>query len=84
MTADNKPTIVIIGGAFHTPASYNELASALRVSGFEVHVPPLPTCNGARPPNADLWDDTKLIHSYVESLILAGRTVVPIGHSYGG
>lgn len=84
MTADDKPTVVIIGGAFHTPANYNELASALRVSGFEVHVPRLPTCNGARPPNADFTDDTKLIRSYVESLVFAGRTVVSIGHSYGG
>lgn len=84
MTSDNKPTIVIIGGAFHTPASYNKLASSLRASGFEVHVPRLPSCNEARPPNADLADDTNLIRSYVESLVFAGRTVVPIGHSYGG
>lgn len=83
MTADNKPTIIIIGGAFHTPASYSKLASALRATGFEVHVPRLPTCNEARPPNADLADDTNLIRSYIESLVLAGRIVVPIGHSYG-
>ncbi|KAJ4407473.1 hypothetical protein N0V82_009914 [Gnomoniopsis sp. IMI 355080] len=84
MTADNKPTLVIVGGAFHTSASYGKLASALRGSGFEVHVPRLPTCNEARPPNADLTDDTNLIRSYVESLVEAGRTVVPVGHSYGG
>lgn len=84
MTSDNKPTIVIIGGASHTPASYNKFASSLRASGFEVHVPRLASCNEARPPNSDLADDTKLIRSYVESLVFAGRTVVPIGHSYGG
>lgn len=84
MTADSKPTVVIVGGAFHTPASYNKVALSLKASGLEVHVPRLPTCNEARPPNADLADDTKLIRSYVESLIFAGRTVVPIGHSYGG
>lgn len=84
MAASSKPTIVIIGGAFHTPKSYGKLASALEASGFEVHVPRLPTCNEARPPNADLTDDTALIRGYVESLIEAGRTVVAIGHSYGG
>lgn len=83
MTADIKPTLVIIGGAFHTPASYSKLASALEEAGFEVHVPRLLTCNEARPPNADLTDDTNLVRSYVESLVRAGRTVVPIGHSYG-
>lgn len=36
------------------------------------------------PPNADLSSDTKLIRSYVESLVRAGRTVIAIGHSYGG
>lgn len=84
MAANHRPTLVIIGGAFHTPASYNKLASALRASGFEVHVPRLHTCNEARPPNSDLADDTSLIRSYVESLVLSGRTVVAIGHSYGG
>lgn len=84
MKADSKPTVVIIGGAFHTPASYSRLTSALRASGFEVHVPRLPTCNEARPPNADFTDDTKSIRSYVESLVFAERTVVTIGHSYGG
>lgn len=40
--------------------------------------------NEARPPNAGLSDDTGLVRSYVESLVRAGRTVVAIGHSYGG
>lgn len=40
--------------------------------------------NEARPPNAGLADDTALIRSYAESLVRAGRTVVAIGHSYGG
>lgn len=82
--ATTKPTIIIISGAFHTPASYAKLVGALSASGFEVHVPRLPTCNGARPPNAGLPDDTSLIRGYVESLVTAGRTVVAIGHSYGG
>jgi pimeloyl-ACP methyl ester carboxylesterase len=32
----------------------------------------------------DLMDDTALVRSYVQSLVRAGRTVVAIGHSYGG
>lgn len=36
------------------------------------------------PPNADQSSDTTLIRSYVESLVRAGRTVIAIGHSYGG
>ncbi|KAF3764321.1 alpha/beta-hydrolase [Cryphonectria parasitica EP155] len=79
----NNPTLVIIGGAFHTPESYEKLTIALRSCGYKVHVPRLPTCNEARPPNADMTDDTNLVHKYVDSLVSAGRTVVAIGHSYG-
>ncbi|CAJ2512803.1 Uu.00g009220.m01.CDS01 [Anthostomella pinea] len=83
-TSEIKPIIVIVGGAFHTPASYEKLSTALEAAGFEVHVPRLPTCNEARPPNADLTNDTQLVRGYMESLVLAGRAVVIVGHSYGG
>lgn len=83
MLSKCNPTLVIIGGAFHTPARYAKLASALEASGLEVHVPRLPTCNEARPPNANLADKMSSTRRYVESLVQAGRTVVSIGHSYG-
>ncbi|EIT81635.1 unnamed protein product [Aspergillus oryzae] len=79
-----KPTVLVISGAWHTPKSYTKLANALKKEGYEVHVPRLPSMNGANPPNADLTTDTDLIHSYVESLASAGRTIVVIMHSYGG
>lgn len=44
----------------------------------------MPSVNEVRPPNAELSDDTALIRSYVESLVRAGRSVVAIGHSWGG
>lgn len=84
MATNIKPTLIIVGGAFHTPQSYEKLTVALEASGYEAHVPRLPTCNEMRPPNADLSSDTTLIRSYVESLVRAGRTVAAIGHSYGG
>ncbi|ROW16235.1 hypothetical protein VPNG_01991 [Cytospora leucostoma] len=84
MAANLKPTIFIIGGAFHTPESYQTLITALETSGYEVHVPHLPSCNQSRPPNADLSSDTAHIRSYIESLVRDGRKVVVIAHSYGG
>ncbi|RYP56308.1 hypothetical protein DL769_009939 [Monosporascus sp. CRB-8-3] len=82
--ASSKPTLVLIHGGWHVPNSYSKLTSALKHAGYEVHVPRLPSMNEARPPNADLSTDTDLVHSYVESLVDAGRTVVAIMHSYGG
>ncbi|KAI0189031.1 alpha/beta-hydrolase [Astrocystis sublimbata] len=84
MVSNEKPTIILVSGAFHTPQSYQKLTHALETYGYEVHVPRLPTCNEARPPNADLASDTELVRRYVETLVHAGRTVIAIGHSYGG
>ncbi|KAE8145972.1 Alpha/beta hydrolase fold-1 [Aspergillus avenaceus] len=79
-----KPTIVIISGAWHTPASYAKLSTALKSAHYEVHVPRILSVNGVRPPNTDLYSDTDLIRAYVTSLIDAGREVIALMHSYGG
>ena len=79
-----KPTLVLIHGGWHTPSTYSKLTSSLQSAGYEVHVPSLPSMNGARPPTADLATDTALVRRYVESLIDAGHTVIAIMHSYGG
>ncbi|OTB05900.1 hypothetical protein M426DRAFT_10043 [Hypoxylon sp. CI-4A] len=84
MDAIVKHTIIIISGGWHVPESYARLTSALESQGYEVHVPRLPSTNGSRPPNADLYTDSMHVRGYVESLIRAGRTVVAIKHSYGG
>lgn len=84
MANSTKPTLLLIHGAWHYPASYGAFTSALRHAGFEVHCPRLLTMNGSRPPNADLTSDTDLIRSYATSLVDAGRTVAVVMHSYGG
>ncbi|OGM40179.1 hypothetical protein ABOM_010985 [Aspergillus bombycis] len=81
---NSSPAIVLLHGAFHTPVHYAEFTAALRSKGHKVHVPRLPSMNGARPPNADLYSDTEFVRSYVESLVEAGREVVVFMHSYGG
>ncbi|KAB8255284.1 Alpha/beta hydrolase fold-1 [Aspergillus pseudonomiae] len=81
---NSSPAIVLLHGAFHTPAHYAEFTSILRSKGYEVHVPRLLTMNGVRPPNADLYSGSDYIRSYVESLVEAGREVVMLMHSYGG
>ncbi|TVY42710.1 hypothetical protein LOCC1_G005077 [Lachnellula occidentalis] len=78
------PTLLIIHGAWHVPQSYEKLIVAFEARGYEVHCPRLPSTNQSRPPNADLYTDSKLVRSYASSLVRAGRTVVAIMHSYGG
>ncbi|KAL4941249.1 hypothetical protein BDV06DRAFT_229806 [Aspergillus oleicola] len=78
------PTIVLVHGAWHYPAHYRNLTSALSSLGHEVFVPTLLTMNGACPPTSDLYTDTDHIHSYVESLADTGHKIVVLMHSYGG
>ncbi|KAL3469694.1 Alpha/beta hydrolase fold-1 [Aspergillus californicus] len=84
MAASRNPTIVLVHGGWHTPALYEKFTNHLKAQGHEVHAPPLPSMNGARPPTADLSTDTAFIRSYVENLISEGREVVVVTHSYGG
>ncbi|KAE8417459.1 Alpha/beta hydrolase fold-1 [Aspergillus pseudocaelatus] len=79
-----KPTILLIHGAWHTPAHYEPYTTALRNAGFEVYCPHLPTCNGASPPTATFADDVTLIRQTLHSLITAGKQILLIMHSYGG
>ncbi|KAI1360866.1 Alpha/beta hydrolase fold-1 [Xylaria arbuscula] len=79
-----KPVILISGAACHTPNHYDKFVKLLRESGYEVHVPQLPSSNGARPPNADLASDTDVFISYATKLADDGHTVVVLAHSYGG
>ena len=82
--ANHKPTIVIVSGAWHVPESYSQLTKALEKTGYEVHVPRLPSVNGARPPTANLESDTEFMREFVTSLVDKGHTVAALMHSYGG
>lgn len=75
-------SIVLVYGAWSTPAHYAKLITALKAAGLDVHCPELPSVNGARPPTADLEDDTRLIRAYVEDLVGSGRIVVAVLYSY--
>ncbi|KAK0724015.1 Alpha/beta hydrolase family-domain-containing protein [Apiosordaria backusii] len=84
MAPTQKPTLVHVNGAWHTPASMTKLICSLRALDYEVHCPRLTSVNGARPPNSSLATDSELLRSYISSLVEAGRDVVVIMHSYGG
>ena len=66
------------------PATYKKLTTALESVNYKIHIPPLPSMNGSRPPNANLETDTSFVREYVQNLIGEGHTVVVIMHSYGG
>ena len=84
MSSATKPVIVLVHGAWHTPAHYRELIEQLRKAGFQVFCPLLPTCDDEKRLDSDLSTDAECIRSQVISLIDQARDVIMLLHSYGG
>ncbi|KAI1460962.1 alpha/beta-hydrolase [Annulohypoxylon moriforme] len=82
--APKQPIVVLVPGAWSVPAMYNKLADALEAKAFTIHVPALPSNNGARPPNASHADDVAVVREVVKSDVDEGNDVFLIMHSYGG
>ncbi|KAI2778416.1 alpha/beta-hydrolase [Daldinia loculata] len=79
-----RPTIVIVPGAWTLPGAYRKLVDALQARSFTVHVPALPSNNGARPPNSSHDADVAAVREIVEPLVNGGKEVILFMHSYGG
>lgn len=80
----NKPTVLLLHGAWHTPAHYAPVASQLESLGYQVLVPRHPTCNDAEPPNKTMQDDIDNVRNIVERLVAENKAVIVLMHSYGG
>lgn len=83
-----KPTILLVHGAWHHPAYYKPLIDALKSRNFEAHCPRLPSCtaNGEMEtsPASSFPEDVALIRSTVADLVGSGKEVIAVLHSYGG
>ncbi|ROV88133.1 hypothetical protein VMCG_10423 [Cytospora schulzeri] len=82
----SSPVIVLVPGAFGTPAGYNKLLPYLKEAGFSTHPGPYPSCNPSDPATATTPKD---IASLRENVLLPlvdkeKRDIVIIAHSYGG
>jgi pimeloyl-ACP methyl ester carboxylesterase len=80
--------IVIVQGSFHTPLAYQRLTEGLQLQGLETFQPELPSCSDvedAEFPSKTLDDDSAIIKSLIERLVVdEGRRVFIVMHSYGG
>ncbi|KAI1456549.1 alpha/beta-hydrolase [Annulohypoxylon moriforme] len=85
MTAQEKPTILLIHGAWHLPLHYSSLIDPLRSSGYTVLAPYLVT-TGYDDSIDDKThvDSTKQIREYLRPLLDQGRKIVVVAHSAGG
>ena len=84
MSSNVKPAIVLAHRAWHVPEHYESFMQALRQAGFDVFCPRLPTCNGNKRADADMYTDAHEVRSQIIALVDESREVVMLLHSYGG
>jgi pimeloyl-ACP methyl ester carboxylesterase len=79
----SKPKIVLVPGAWITPAFYDRLQSCLSERGLD-SVAVQHQSTGAEPPIKTLEDDVSQLRGTLEQLCDAGSDVIVAAHSYGG
>ena len=73
----DRPTVVLVHGAWHGAWCWEDVASRLRADGQPVVVVELPSVAAG----GDMYDDAQAVHDAIAAV--DGETVV-VGHSYGG
>lgn len=85
MSNPEKPTIVLVHGAWHLPSHYNMLKDKLTERGFAVIQPRNASVGQASDIKGKTHlDDVAAIHEAMESPLSDGKEIIVICHSYGG
>ena len=80
----NKPTFVLVPGAWHQPSIYSSVMNTLDAHGYPTVGLPLPSA-GAMPPNMTFDEDVNAIRDLVTKLVdTEGKEVILVVHSYTG
>ena len=78
-----KPTILLVGGAWHTADYLKPLATALEAADYPTLTLALPSVD-ASPAKLDFGDDVALVRSKAVDLASDGKHIVAVLHSFGG
>ncbi|KAI0468436.1 Alpha/Beta hydrolase protein [Xylaria cf. heliscus] len=82
MSSTMLPLVVIVPGAFGTPAGFDKMIPYL--NGLQTRPGGYPSCNPPDPMNANCSDDIAALRSTLISLLDQQRDLVILAHSYGG
>ncbi|KAF2843361.1 alpha/beta-hydrolase [Patellaria atrata CBS 101060] len=79
------PIVVLVPGAWHSPAHYALLIQMVENAGYTVVTAALPSLNSHDPANQSVARDSAYIRvALLEPQIDAGKEVLLVMHSYGG
>ncbi|KAJ5591558.1 alpha/beta-hydrolase [Penicillium hispanicum] len=82
MTSD-KPTILLIPGAWHQGETFAPVANILRAQGYQAETITLPSAGG--PASTTAYDDAEHIQKkYLNDFVAQGKEIVIVMHSYAG
>ncbi len=73
----DRPTFVLVHGAWHGAWCWDEVAARLRAGGAPVVAVDLPSVAAG----GDMYDDARFVR---DAIATAGGETVVVGHSYGG
>ncbi|CCF40602.1 hypothetical protein CH063_11126 [Colletotrichum higginsianum] len=79
----SKPTVLVVHGAWHTPAHYQPFVDVLEDKGYPCVVPKLPSGDTLTPASAP-EDDIRLVRKIASDLTEQGKEIIVLAHSYGG
>lgn len=82
--AVQKPAMVIAHGAWHVPAHYEPMAKPLREAGYEVIIPQHKSVGAESDPGNALQKDAAAIADILRELLVSGKDIILVMHSYGG
>lgn len=83
--ASSKPTVVMVPGAWHPPALYETMATALQKAGYTSVTASLPSLDPKDPQATSCSADADAVRQYILRLIETDeKDVVVLCHSYGG
>ncbi|KAK2616820.1 hypothetical protein QQS21_000197 [Conoideocrella luteorostrata] len=85
-SSPHLPVIVLVPGAFGTPAGFDKLLPYLHKAGFTTHPGPYPSCNPSNPAAATCLRDINSLRDNVLLPLLDQKKqdVIVLAHSYGG
>lgn len=86
MSSTSQPVILLVPGAFGTPAGYDALVPYLEEAGFATQPGAYPSCSPAEPSAATCANDIAALRDTILGPLVEKqhRDVVILAHSYGG